>query len=98
MLKDRFKCLTDCPLWYYVEEWISVFGLGKPRSIFGKFIDRHNILQERIREVSGVSRDTLTRVCSDPGYMPSGTTMSALLKAVRSLTGVDVTANDFWPM
>lgn len=75
-----------------------MFGLGKKRSKFGAYLDRRGIEQERIREVSGVSRDTLTRVCSYPDYYPSGSTMRKLIGAVRRLTGENVRQDDFWPM
>lgn len=73
-------------------------GLGKPRSLLGEFLDRHDILQERVREASSVSRDTLTRVCSDSRYVPSAKVMKAILGALRELTGKNVKADDFWPM
>jgi hypothetical protein len=75
-----------------------MFGLGKPRSRYGRFIDLHGIEQERIREVSKVSRSTLTRICSSDDYIPSGTTMKKVLYATRKLTGAKVTQGDFWPM
>jgi hypothetical protein len=75
-------------------------GLGKSRSEFGKFIDNHLGYggQERVREVSRVSRETVSRVCSSNSYIPSGKTMKSLLDAVRKLTGKDVKADDFWSM
>lgn len=77
-----------------------MFGIGKNRSRFGKFIDDTLGFggQERIREVSKVSRETVSRVCSNPNYIPSGKSMKALLTAVRKLTGKDVKADDFWTM
>lgn len=76
-----------------------MFGLGKPRSPFGRFLDENNILQERVREESGVSRDTLTRVCSDKDYTPTGKTMRSLIRAAKSLSGIhDIGPDDFWPM
>lgn len=77
-----------------------MFGIGKSRSNFGKFIDDNLGFggQERVREVSKVSRDTITRVCSSNDYIPRGNTMKALLQAVRKLTGKEVKADDFWSM
>ncbi|KRE35654.1 hypothetical protein ASG81_20670 [Paenibacillus sp. Soil522] len=59
---------------------------GKERSRFGEFIDRHGIKQEKIREISKVSPETISRVCKDRDYMPAGKTMKALVDAVRKLT------------
>lgn len=75
-----------------------MFNLGKGRSKFGKFIDKHLGYggQERVREVSKVSRETVSKACSDNDYLPSGKTMKSLLNAVRKLTGKDVRSDDFW--
>jgi len=73
-------------------------GLGKMRSKFGAYLDRKGIEQERIREVSKLGKDTLTRVCSNAEYYPSGTTMRKLILATRKLTGEDVRQDDFWPV
>ncbi|WP_438449431.1 helix-turn-helix domain-containing protein [Gorillibacterium sp. sgz5001074] len=70
-------------------------GLGKPRSKLGQYIDKRHIQQERIREATGISRDTLTRVCSDPEYVPSGSTMQKIIKALREVDP-SVRASDFW--
>jgi hypothetical protein len=77
-----------------------MFGLGKPRSRFGKFVDKYlgNGGQERIREISRVSRETVSRVCKSDDYVPSGRTMRSLLNAVKKLTGKSVKSDDFWPM
>jgi adenine/guanine phosphoribosyltransferase-like PRPP-binding protein len=77
-----------------------MFNLGKGRSKFGKYIDKHLGYggQERVREVSKVSRITISRVCSTDDYTPSGKTMRALLSAVRKLTGKEVKSDDFWNM
>lgn len=76
-----------------------MFGFKK-RSKYGKFVDRHLGYggQERIREVTKLSRETVSRVCSNPEYTPSGKTMRLLLSALRKLTGKDVKADDFWSM
>ncbi|WP_127601571.1 transcriptional regulator [Paenibacillus chibensis] len=73
-------------------------GLGKRRSKYGAFLDRRNIPQERIREITKLGRDTLTRVCNNPSYYPNGTSMRKLVDAARKLSGENVSADDFWPM
>jgi hypothetical protein len=74
-----------------------MFGLGKKRSKFGRFLDSNGIEQERIREITKLSRDTISRACNEDD-LPSGKTMRKLLEAVRKLTGKDVNSGDFWPM
>jgi hypothetical protein len=73
-----------------------VFGLGKPRSKFGKFLDSNGIQQERVREIARLNKDTVSKVCNDDGYLPSGRTMKALIDAIKTLTGKNVNSNDFW--
>ena len=70
--------------------------IGKERSRFGVFIDRHGIKQEKIREISKVSRETVSRVCKNRDYIPAGKTMKALVATVRMLTGKQVKSDDFW--
>jgi len=69
---------------------------GKERSRFGEFIDHHGIKQEKIREISKLSRETISRVCKNRDYIPVGKTMKALVAAARKLTGKQVKSDDFW--
>lgn len=77
-----------------------MFNLGKKRSKFGKFVDDHIGYggQERVREVSKVSRDVVRKVCSDANYKPTGSIRTALVAALKELTGKNVKSNDFWTM
>ncbi|MEK5641950.1 hypothetical protein BK138_08460 [Paenibacillus rhizosphaerae] len=73
-----------------------MFGLGKRRSPYGEFLDEHRIKQEDIVKVTGLNRDTVSDVCSDPDYKPRKSTITLLLMAVRELTGKKVSKQDFW--
>lgn len=70
----------------------------KKRSRFGKFIDSQLGFggQERLRETSKVSRETLRRVCNNDDYIPTGRTMKQLIGAIKKLTGKNVKSDDFW--
>lgn len=70
----------------------------RTRSKFGKFIDEHLGYggQERIREATGLNRDTITKACNDTEYQPKGGVMKLLLMAARQLTKKDVDKRDFW--
>ncbi|MBP1935041.1 transcriptional regulator [Ammoniphilus resinae] len=74
-----------------------MFG-WKPRSKFGKFLDSNGIQQERIREISKLNKDTVSKACNDNDYMPSSKTIKALLSAARKLTGKNVKSDQFWDM
>ncbi|AOH56827.1 helix-turn-helix domain-containing protein [Peribacillus muralis] len=61
------------------------FLKGKPRSKIGKFIDKHGYSQEEFVVASGISRNTISRVCSDPKYVPSAGVLKKIMKAIRSI-------------
>lgn len=74
------------------------FGLGKKRSKLGKWLDRHGISQAEFSKISGVSRPTITRLCSDDKHEPNMSTAKKIIKAIRKLTEKDVHFDDFWSM
>lgn len=61
------------------------FGSGKRRSKLGKLIDRQGFSQEDLREESGVSRNTISKACNEPDYVPSPSVMKKLMTAIRKL-------------
>lgn len=73
-----------------------MFGLGKRRTRFGDFLDRHGVLQERISEESGLTRNTISRACNDLEYVPKKAVQKLLLDALRKLSGRNVSGKDFW--
>ncbi|EMI11249.1 XRE family transcriptional regulator [Anoxybacillus gonensis] len=74
-----------------------MFGLGKPRSKFGKFIDRHSISIVEFAKESGVNRKTLGKACKDKNYIPRQDVMKKILKAARKIDP-NVKMSDFWDM
>jgi putative transcriptional regulator len=72
------------------------FGIGKERSKLGRYIDQHGISQKEL-ERSGVSRATISRLCSDEDHQP---TMSTARKIINFLKKLDPTVdyNDFFDM
>jgi predicted transcriptional regulator len=78
-----------------IKEEIEMFGLGKPRSKLGKFIDKRSISVVEFAEETGVSRTTLGKACADQEFVPSPGIMKKILKSVRK---VDPNAKieDFW--
>jgi putative transcriptional regulator len=75
-----------------------VFGLGKPRSKLGKFLDKHEIKQQELAEKSKVNKATISRVSQGDAFQPSMKNASKIIKALRELTGKDVDYDDFWSM
>ncbi|MBP3953634.1 helix-turn-helix domain-containing protein [Bacillus suaedae] len=72
-----------------------MFGLGKQRSRFGKFLDRHSILQEEIAKESGVNRNTISRLTKADDNRPSMKNGSLIIRTLRK-EGYEVDYDDFW--
>jgi DNA-binding XRE family transcriptional regulator len=73
------------------------FGLGKPRSKFGKFIDRNGISQMELAKKAKVGRNTISVICSEKEHNPRIETWIKLQKALKSF-GFNVNRNDFFDM
>lgn len=74
-----------------------MFGLGKKRSSFGKFLDQNGITQQELSKVSGVNRNSISRIASDSNKKPSMTNASKLINALKK-AGYKVDYDDFWSM
>lgn len=72
-----------------------MFGLGKPRSKFGKWIDKKNIKQEEIRKLTKLSHGTITNLCNDEDYVPKISTWVKVERALKTL-GHKVRHDDFF--
>lgn len=73
------------------------FGIGKKRSKFGKYLDRCGIAQKKVEEGTGLSRGTISRLCSDNQNAPTMKNATKIIKFLRKYDkNVDYT--DFWEM
>lgn len=77
------------------QEVNNLFGLGKKRSKFGKWVDKKGIKQQWIAEKSGVSRSTISQLASEDERFP---TLKNAKKIIKVLKQIDPTINqdDFW--
>jgi predicted transcriptional regulator len=77
-------------------EKLKWFGIGKDRSRLGRYLDQHGISQKEL-EKSGVSRATISRLCSSDEHQP---TISTAKKIINFLKKIDksVDYNDFFDM
>ncbi|CAM4108575.1 helix-turn-helix transcriptional regulator [Mesobacillus thioparans] len=73
-----------------------MFGLGKKRSKFGKFLDSNSIIQEELSKASGVNRNTISRVAASDAQ-PSMRNAARIIKALKKY-GYNVDYDDFWTM
>jgi DNA-binding XRE family transcriptional regulator len=75
-----------------------MFGFGrKRRTKLGKWLDRNRYTQEDLSHEAKVSRNTISKACSDTDYTPSTGVMKKILKAIRKVDP-GAKANDFWDM
>jgi transcriptional regulator with XRE-family HTH domain len=62
-----------------------IFGLGKRRTKFGRFIDKEEIKQIELEELTGLSRGTISKICNDKKYRPKFETVMKIKKALKQL-------------
>jgi len=74
-----------------------MFGLGKPRSKVGEWLDSKGKSQKWLTLNAKISEDTATRVCSDPHYIPGNSTKKKVLSVIREIDP-EKQHDDFWPM
>jgi putative transcriptional regulator len=72
-----------------------MFGLGKRRSNLGRWIDRRGISQLELAEKSGISRNTISRLCNGDAYQPNIKTAKKIIRALRQWD-TEISIEDFW--
>lgn len=72
-----------------------MFGLGKPRSKFGKWIDKMGIKQLEIERKAKLSRGIVSKLCNDKDHEPTVRTQAKVSKALRDM-GYDFDEEKFW--
>jgi hypothetical protein len=73
-----------------------MFGIGKPRSELGRFIDKKGIDQGELMRASRVNKGTISDLCSgEKDRNPNKSTKIKIISALRK-RGYDVKASDFW--
>jgi predicted transcriptional regulator len=74
-----------------------MWGIGKPRSKLGKWLDLKGLEQQDLAKASKVSPNTITKACTDEDYIPRQDVMKKLLKAIRQIDS-GAKMSDFWDM
>jgi predicted transcriptional regulator len=62
-----------------------MFGLGKKRSKFGRWLDKQEITQSELAMRASVGDMTISRLCNEKDYMPKYSTITKIQKALRQL-------------
>lgn len=74
-----------------------MFGLGKKRSKFGRWLDRKGLHQNDVAKKAKVSTATMTRLCNETDHMPKISTWVKIKRALKSM-GYDVDRENFFDM
>ncbi|WP_164779651.1 helix-turn-helix domain-containing protein [Paenibacillus kobensis] len=67
----------------------------KERSRLGKWLDLHGRSQEWLAEVTGISNNSISDLCSGVTSNPRSATRAKIIKALSQIDP-DVSASDFW--
>ena len=80
---------------YSIKEVIVLFGLGKERTAFGKWIDKRGISQTWIVNETKLNKYTISKIANSHDHIPSGRTMRKILTVLRKVDPT-VKQDDFW--
>ncbi|KAB2332915.1 helix-turn-helix domain-containing protein [Bacillus mesophilum] len=74
-----------------------MFGLGKRRTKFGRWLDHEGITQLEIEKKAKLGRATISRLCNDFEYAPKFETVQKVKRAIKAL-GHNVPPDDYFNM
>lgn len=74
-----------------------LFGLGKQRSKFGKFLDKNSVSVVEFASESGVNRKTLGKACNDKEFIPRQDVMKKIMQTAKKIDP-NIKMSDFWDM
>ncbi len=74
-----------------------MFGLGKSRTKFGKWLDREGLTQIEIEREADLGRATISKLCNDKHYRPKIETVTKIKRAIKKL-GRDVPPDNYFGM
>lgn len=74
-----------------------MFGLGKPRTKYKKWLDKEGLSQDEVHRYGKISPNTVTKLCRDQNYIPPQKVMEKALKFVRKFDP-NAKMSDFWDM
>lgn len=72
-----------------------MFGLGKRRSRFGRWVDKSRLSQQQLIKICSINKNTMTELCNNEEYNPQIHTKTKVISGLRK-NGHDVEMSDFW--
>jgi putative transcriptional regulator len=70
-------------------------GIGKERTKAGDWLSRHSVTQGDLSKWSGLARNTISRISSDPTYRASSLTKRTIVAALTT-KGYSIDEYDLW--
>ncbi|MCM3570641.1 helix-turn-helix transcriptional regulator [Neobacillus mesonae] len=74
-----------------------MWGIGKRRSKLGKWMDHNGLEQKDLAKNANISKNTVTKACSDSDYIPRQDVIKKILKAIRKIDP-NAKMSDFWDL
>ncbi|MCQ6275904.1 helix-turn-helix transcriptional regulator [Bacillus sp. V3B] len=74
-----------------------MWGIGKPRSKLGKWMDKRGLDQQDLAKAARVSKNTISKACNEKDYIPRQDVIKKLLTAIRKIDS-NAKMSDFWDM
>lgn len=71
-----------------------MYGLGKPRTKLGKFLDENKIKQNDIIRITGLSREVMSNICNNEKHKTYKETKTTIIQALHDLGFSDVKESD----
>ncbi|MGG3186870.1 helix-turn-helix transcriptional regulator [Priestia megaterium] len=68
---------------------------GRKRSKLGRFLEKKGYKQSELSKIANLNRNTVAKIYNDSNYIPSGTTIKKVMKALRNLDP-SLKAEDFF--
>lgn len=72
-----------------------MYGLGKKRTKFGRYLDKNGIAQVDLEKTSKLSTGTISKLCNSQKYKPKFSTITQIIKGLQKL-GKKIDEKDFW--
>ncbi|WP_336821275.1 helix-turn-helix domain-containing protein [Bacillus thuringiensis] len=72
-----------------------MFGLGKKRTKFGRYLDKNGIAQIELERTSKLSTATISKLCNEKKYRPKFSTIIQIVKGMEKL-GKNIKEDEFW--
>lgn len=63
-------------------------GKKKNRTKLGKWLDQNGIEQQELEDATGVSRNTISRLCNNKSHTQASQLFKKIFRAIKRWTGV----------